>query len=181
MAYQLPFTGDTIKKIASYRATPPAQDLVDGVYTDASPRAITSGVEYKLIFDSGNLAREFSNGFSDNTGITTMWNFTDNVTSYSELLDTPTMVALPNCYFQPSSANAGDCIIRMYVNETSPILMDQAIVGYKGTTYEKMGDLFSYYLGDEAGFQVKTKGVYFTFEFEHNGNMKDMGIFHYLT
>lgn len=181
MAYQLNITGNTLRKLVNYRYTPPSQDIVDGVYTDSSPRSITAGTEYKLVFDDTNLAREFTNGFNDYTGITTMYDFTNNVTSYGEFLDTQTVVSLPNCYFQPSSANAGECIIRMYVNEDTPIQMDQAIVGYQGLSYEKMGDLFSYYLGSETGYDVKNKGVYFTFEFEHSGNMKDMGLFHYLT
>ena len=59
--------------------------------------------------------------------------------------------------------------------------MDQAIVSFKGTDYEKMGDLFSFYLGEETEYDVKNKGVYFTFEFSLSGTMIDQGMFIYLT
>jgi len=181
MAYQLNITGDELKKAVNLRVTPPTQDIVNGNYTDAAPLAVTAGTEYRLTFDDTNLARNFTNGFNTNTGITTMYDFTEDVAIYSDFVDTPTIVALPNLYFKPTAANAGECIIRMYVNETSPIQHDQATVSYQGAIYDKMGDLFSYYLGDEVGYQIKSKGIYFTFEFSHDGDVKDMGLFHYLT
>lgn len=181
MAYQLNITGADLTKVINQKYTPPSEDMVDGVYTSGSPLAITAGVEYRLSFDDANLARHFTNGFNSYTGITKMYDFDSDVALYEDFMDTPTIVALPNCYFEPSAASPGECIIRMYVNETSPILHDQAIVGYQGAAPEKMGDLFSYYLGDEVGYQLKSKGIYFTFEFTHNGNMFDMGLYHYLT
>lgn len=174
----LPFTGDQVKKILAYRNTPPTSDIVDGTYNNASPLAVTAGVEYRLTI--GTPARVFTNGFNSNTGITTMHDIVNDIGIYSEFIDTPNIQLLPNCYFKPTSANSGECIIRMYVNETSPILHDQAKVGYQGVIYEKMGDLFSFYLGDEVGYQIKSKGIYFTFEFSHNGNVKDMALYQYL-
>lgn len=181
MAHQLTVSGAELDKVIAYRYHPPMEDIVDGVYTISSPLAVSSGTEYRLTFDDSNLARYYSNGLTSESGITRMYDYENNVAVYNELLDTPIVVALPNCWFQPSSANSGECVIRMYVNETSPILHDQAIVGFQGTSYEKMGDLFSYYLGDEVGYQLKSKGVYFTFEFTHDGNLRDMALFHYLT
>jgi hypothetical protein len=175
------FTAAQLEKAAAYRLTPPTSDIVDGQYTSGSPKAITAGVEYRMDFDEAQLLRNFSNGFTTQTGVTKMYDFTNKVGYYQEIEDTPTIVALPNCLFIPSSANAGECIIRMYVNETAPILHDQAIVGYKGIVAEKMGDLFSFYLGDEAGYQIKSKGAYFTFEFEHNGSQYTEALYQYLT
>lgn len=175
---KLDFTAAQVNKAIAYRMTPISEDVVDGVYVTGSERAIVADTEYRLTFDSANYARHATNGFSGLTGITSLYDSTNDVFSYSDVQDTATVMALPNCWFTPSAANAGECLIRMYVNETSPILHDQAIVNYQGTTSEKMGDIFMWYLGDETGYQIKSKGVYFTFEFEHNGTMVDQGMFH---
>lgn len=181
MVIQSVHTIEEIDKSISYRLTPPTYDIVDGVYITGNTLPVNQGQQYRLVFDSQNLAREFSNGFSSKTGITKMYDFDNNVSYFQEFNDTPTIVALPNCYFKPSASSEGECIIRCFVNEPSPILLDQAIVGFKGQVYEKMGDLFSFYLGDEIGFQLKTKGIYFTFEFTLAGELKDMGLYQYLT
>ena len=80
---QLNYTTAEINKTIAYRNTPPAYDVVDGVYITGNTRAIIADTEYKLEF-TGALAREFSNGFNSNSGISKMWDFTDNVTSLTE-------------------------------------------------------------------------------------------------
>lgn len=160
------------------RLSPPIEDIVDSTYSSSNKLAVESGTEYRLSI--GSTARHFKGGFNDNTGVTMMFDITNDKAVYSEIYDTPIIDALPSCIFQPSSASAGECIIRAYVDENSPILHDQAIVGYKGNSPEKMGDIFKYYLGSEAGYDLKNKGIYFTFEFDHNGLLWDMSLLHHL-
>ena len=174
-------TDQQTKRSVHYRLTPPTCDLVSNQYTNAAPLSIVAGTEYRMNFDLANLARSFNNGFNANTGITRMYDFVNHVSIFDEFNDTPTIVSLPNVYFKPSTASKGECLISCYVNETVPILHDQAIVGFQGTIYEKMGDLFSFYLGNEVGYQLKSKGVYFTFIFDHNGQAKDFALNQYLT
>lgn len=176
MAIQLDFKAAQINRTVAYRDTAISEDIVDGTYNSTNKLPVTAGVEYRL--EIGTAARHFKNGFNSKTGITMLFDIDNDKAVYSEVYDTPTILALPNCLFQPSAASAGECIIKCYVDETSPILHDQAIVSYKGISPEKMGDIFQYYLGDEVGYQLKTKGVYFTFTFDHNGNMWDMSLNH---
>lgn len=169
------------KRAIHYRLTQPTLDMTDSVYTLASPLAVTANDTIRLTFSEDSLLRNFKNGLNTNTGISKLYNFTDNTTDWSEFEDTPTIVLFPNVLFKPASANEGKCIINCYVNESAPILHDQAIVDYKGTVYEKMGDLFSVYAGAESGYDVKNKGVYFTFSFSHDGLLYSKSLLQYLT
>jgi len=177
----IPFTGQQLIRTLSYRHQQPISDIVDGEFTLASPMTVTAGVEYFLTFDPLQLARNFENGMNVNSGISTLFDFDNNVTNWSEFEDTPMMVIEPNVIYKPNAANAGNCIIRIYANETSLIQFNQAIIDFKGGVFEKMSTLFSIYAGDETGFDIKNKGVKCSFEFSLDGLMHSMALKQYLT
>lgn len=163
----------------AYRLHPPYEDIVDGTYNSTNKLAIIADTEYRLSITT--IARIKQNGFGVESGITEMFSVVDDKGVYSEFYNSPIIVDKPNCMFQPTVASAGFCTINVYVDETSPILIDQAVLAYKGSVPTKMATLFSYYLGNEVGFDIKNKGVYFTFSFTHNGDLWDMSLLQYLT
>lgn len=163
----------------AYRLTPPSEDIVDGTYNVGNKLSYTAGVEQRLTI--GAAARHKKNGFNDNTGISMIFDIDNDVAIFSEFYDTPVIISKPNCFFQPSASNEGYCTIRVYVNETSPLLLDESRVVYKGNTPAKISTLFSFYIGSETGFDIKNKGVFLTFEFDHDGEIWDMALLQYLT
>lgn len=175
---KLSFTTAQINKALSYVISPISEDIVDGTNNVSNKLAVTAGVEYRLSI--GTPTRHKKNGFNSNTGITKIYDIDLDKSVYNEFADTENIEAFPNCIFQPGAASSGECIIRCYVDETVPIFHDQAIVSYKGTTPEKMGDNFTFYLGSETGYDLKNKGVYFTFQFDHNGHIWDKALYQHL-
>lgn len=175
MSYQLPFTGQEVKRILDARLHSPVQDVVGDNWTSGSPLAVTGGTEYT--FQCNGNTRLFS-VLPDH--ITSIWNTSTNIASFSEFDNTPEMVANVQFTFNPTASSSGILTLRVYVNETSPIIMKDYTIPFKGTT-EQYTILSTFYAGDFTGFDVKNKGVYFTIESTLDGSLYDPAIEIYRT
>jgi hypothetical protein len=172
---QLPFTATQITKILDGRLHSPIQDVVGDNWTVGVPLEMTAGVEYD--FEVNGNTRNFSI-LPDH--ITMIWNTSTNIATFSEFLNTPEIVANVQFTFNPDTAADGQITVRVYVNETSPILIKEVVYPYKAVT-ESYTALLTFYAGDSTGFDVKNKGVYFTVEATGNGDMYDPAIEIYRT
>jgi len=107
--------------------------------------------------------------------ITSRWNKTLSKISMPEELDSPTYVIDISPYFTPSSGNEGGVTMRIYIDEsgTRDFATDPLIRTYN--VRQKGSDLVSivgtWFFGDDAGFDAKNNGVYFTLEFENSGTI----------
>lgn len=175
MAVQLPFTAATITKILDGRLHSPIQDIVGDNYTIGVPLAMSAETEYD--FECNGNTRMFE-VFPEH--ITGMWNTSTNMATFSEFENTPEIVANVQFTFDPSVAAAGIITVRSYVDETSPLIMKEVTIPYKGIT-DNYNTLITFYAGDSAGFDVKNKGVYFTVETSGAGSLYNTAIELYRT
>lgn len=175
MSYLLNYTGDEIAKCLEGSYHNPIQDVVGDNYTSGSPLAMTGGVEYDFVCN-GN-TREFT---SFPSYITNIWNTTTNIATFPDFINTQMMQADISFTFDPSTATAGNIYVKVYVNETVPILISQKSQKYKSTP-EPVTITLTFYTGDETGFDVKNKGVFFKVESDANGDLYDTSIKIYRT
>ena len=175
MSYQLPFTGDEVKKVLDGRYNSPIQDCVGDNYTVGSPLAMIGGSEYNFVCN-GNT----SNFKKFPEHITSIWDTATNIATFSEFLDTPEIVANVQFTFNPSSSSSGTITVMAYVNETVPIEIKSVVIPYKATATRSTG-LITFYAGDATGFDVKNKGVFFTVESSGDGNLYDVALEIYRT
>lgn len=171
----LNYSVDEINKILDGRLHSPIEDIVGDDYTSASPLSMTAGTEYRFICN-GNL-RNFKN-FPDH--ITEIWNSTASLATFSEFLDTPEMVSNIQFDFDPDAAAAGTLTLKIYVNETVPILLKSYTVSYKALA-DRYTILGTFYIGEEIGFDVKNKGIFYTISSSANGELFDPALEIYRT
>lgn len=165
----------SLKKIVTTQGTTPWHDGADDAYTTSSRQTIVAGTEYD--FECNNLARHEDN-FPEH--ITELWDTTDNVATFVEELDTPVYVARVQLNFVPTIAAAGTIELSAYVNETVPLLVDTSLINYKASDTRATA-LFTFYIGSETGFDLKNKGIKFTYTMSGAGEVYDRGIFIYRT
>lgn len=173
--YQLPFTGDQLTKILDEQYKTPIQDVVGDNYTSGVPLAVSAATEYD--FECNGNTRNFTN-LPDH--VTSLWNTSTNICVPSELLDTPVLVFTVRFKFDPTVAAAGTITVNPYVNESVPIKFKPVTVPYKASLTD-VSALVTIYLGDDTGFDVKNKGVFFKFESTGAGDMYDPSIEIYRT
>ena len=175
MAYQLPFTGAEVQKILDGRYHSPIHDIVGDDWTVGVPLAVSATTEYTFMCN-GN-TRNFKN-LPDH--ITNIWNTSTGIATFEDFLDTPEMVSNVQFTFDPSVASAGILTLRVYVNETVPLVVKEYTVPYKAST-ERYTILATFYIGDSTGFDVKNKGVFFTVEATGAGSLYEPSIEIYRT
>lgn len=112
--------------------------------------------------------------------ITNLWDTANDLTEFTELLDTPQMVLNVRFTFIPAINAAGIVTIQPYVNETVPIMFKSVNVSFKANTAEVFG-LITIYTGSETGFDIKNKGVYFEISASAAGQAYDPTIEIYRT
>jgi hypothetical protein len=173
--YQLPFTGAQIQKILDEQYMTPLQDVTGDDYTVGAPLAVSASTEYDFTCN-GNI-RNFTNLPAH---VTSLWNTSTSICLGAELLDTPVLVLTVRFKFDPTVAAAGNITVNPYVNETVPIKFKPVTVPYKATL-TAVSALVTIYLGDETGFDVKNKGIFFKFESTGAGEMYDPSIEIYRT
>ena len=171
----LKFTANQIDQILDEQYKTPLQDVSGDNYTSGSPLAMSADTEYDFVCN-GNV-RNFTN-FPEH--VTSLWDTTNDICVPDELLDTPVLVFTVRFKFDPTVAAAGTITVNPYVNETVPIKFKPVTVPYKATLTD-VSALVTIYLGEETGFDVKNKGVFFKFEASGAGDMYDSSIEIYRT
>ena len=109
-----------------------------------------------------------------------MWDKTTNTAVFTGVVDTPLYVARIQFTFLPGTAAEGVMQFRAYINETVPVLIQQIRNTFK-TTESRMEALFAFYLGSETGYDVKGKGMKFTYSSSRAGQVYDRGVLIYKT
>ena len=153
----------------------PWHDCADNAYTSASKQAVTAGQTYD--FTANCLPYEKTNFPSH---ITKLWDKVTNLVTLIEVLDSPVFVARVQMNFLPDTSAEGYMEFKAYVNETVPILIQSITIAYKGTD-TRLEALFSFYVGSETGYDIKGKGLKFTYKPKTNGKVYDRGILIYKT
>lgn len=172
---QLPYSAAQIEKILDGRFHSPIQDVVGTNYTTGSRLAMSAATEYDFICNGAT--RNYMS-FPDH--ITNIWNTSTNIATFPEFMNTVEMVANVSFNFDPTVAAAGVLTLRVYVNETVPLVMKQYTAAYKNAD-ERYTVLATFYTGDDTGFDVKNKGVKFTIEASGAGELYDPSIEIYRT
>lgn len=172
---QLNFYTSDIEKILDGRLHSPIQDCVGDNYTIGSPMTVLANTEYP--FECNAATRNYKVFPSH---ITNIWDETLNVATFEDFLNTPEIVATPSFTFNPTVSANGNITVRMYINETVPVLLRTTTTNYKAIA-EEVFSLFTFYAGEESGYDIKNKGVYFTFESEFAGELYDTSIEIYRT
>ena len=175
MAYFSKFTGNQIDTILDEQYKSPLQDVIGDDYTTSSRLSMVAGTEYSFVCN-GNV-RNFTN-LPDH--VTSLWHTTNNICVPSELLDTPVLVFTVRFTFNPTVAAAGIVTLHPYVNETVPVEFKPVNVPYKASE-ARVSALVTIYLGEETGFDVKNKGVFFKVSTSGAGELYDPNIEIYKT
>lgn len=151
--------------------TPFRQDVVGD-----NPIAISAGVETRLVINGA--ARNVSQA---PPYMTDRYNTsTDVMTAISEY-DGPTYAGDVGFVWTPDASSEGHAAIRVYINDASPKLIRTYEVGYKGASALPLNIGTSWYWGEEDGYDAKNDGVYWTVEFEHDGDLTSPSIVVYNT
>ncbi len=174
---QLTQTFTQVQHMMDRMMTPFRQDVVGDNSIE-----ITGGAEALLAVDGD--ARNNSTGpayFTDR------WDTTNNKMTAVTEYDGPTYVADIGLVWAPDSSNAGTLTIRVYIDTsgtrnfaTDPLIRSYT-KSYKGSADLPINELATWYWGEEAGYDAKNDGVYFTVEFEHNGDVTSPSLIIYNT
>ena len=105
----------------------------------------------------------FTDRYNTTTGIMTA------VTEY----DGPSYMSKVGFTWTPTAESEGIGVVRMYINDTTPKLLDSYAFSYKGSLAFPINIFTDWYWGEEAGYDAKNDGVYWTVEFEHAGSVSN--------
>ena len=175
MVYESKYTGAVIDDVIDGRYKAFRQDVVDSNHTVGSPQAITANTEYMFTIDA--LAR---NDVTAPTYITDRWDAVNNKIAFPTELDGPTYVSDLSFIFDPSVASAGKYTIRIYIDDATPKLI-RAYSGWYKSVAEIHNKITTWYLWTDTGYDAKNDWVYFTIEFDGNGNLYSKGAIIYRT
>jgi len=153
----------------------PFDDCADNTYTSANKQTIVAGTEYD--FEANGLPYEKQNL---PTHITKLWDKTLNKCYFNDVVDSPVYVCRVQLNFLPNTAQAGVMEFHAYIDEPVPVQIQTIRVAYKATD-SKMEALFSFYVGEEEGYNIKENGMKFTYNASTNGKVYDRGILVYRT
>jgi len=171
---QIKFTTTEIEKALDSMINTPHHDVADDTFTTSARQSVTATTEYDFE----------ANGSFENTNlpthITKLWDKTTNKCYFSEMQDTPMCVARVQLNFDPTTAAPGVVEFHAYIDDTTPKLIQVIRVPYKATD-SRMEALFSFYVGSETGYDMKTDGLKFTYTPDANGEVYDRGILIYQT
>ena len=158
---QLTFTTEEVEHMIARCMTPFRQDVVGDNSISISANTET---RYAVDGDARNEAQA-------PPYMTDRWDTSNNIMTAVTEHDGPVYVADVSFTWTPSASSEGIARIRVYVNDTTPKLIKTYPVHYKGEAAEPMSVLTAWYWGDEAGYDAKNDGIYFTVEFEHAGTI----------
>ena len=134
--------------------------------------AITANTE--ALFVINGAARNVSQGPEY---MTNRWSTSSSTMTASTEHDGPTYVGDLGFVWTPSASAEGLAMIRVYINTsgtqtfaTDPEIRNY-VVSYKGVSAINRNVVATWYWGDEAGYDAKNDGIYFTIEFEHDGTV----------
>ena len=171
----LDVTAEQLNKIINGRHHSPIQDVVGDDYTEASKFTMTAGVASPFLCN-GNV-RNFKVLPSH---VTNMWSTSENKCLFTELDNTPMMVVDMSFMFLPGTASAGHITISAYIDDATSSLITSILIPYK-SSLTRASALLTFYLGSDAAFNVKGKGVKFTVQSDSNGEGYDPSIKIYRT
>ncbi len=121
------------------------------------------------------------------TYMTDRWDTTNNKMTAVAEYDSPIYVADVGFVWSPDASNAGTLTLRLYIDTsgTRNFATDPNIrtytKSYKGASDLPLNELATWYWGEEAGYDAKNDGVYFTIEFEHSGDVTSPSLVIYNT
>lgn len=164
-----------IKKSMNQDITQPWHDCNDNAYTSASKQSVSAGQEYA--FENNGLAYEATN-FP--THITKLWDKTTHKCYFNEVLDTPMYVAKVAMNFLPGVSAESYMEVFAYIDETVPIKIGSIRLPYKATD-SRLEALFTFYIGTVSGYDLKAKGLKFTYKPQTNGQVYNRSILVYKT
>lgn len=146
--------------------TPFRQDVVGD-----NSISITANIEAPFLVDGDarNIAQA-PDYFTDR------WNTTTSVMTASTEYDGPTYVGNVSFIWTPAASSEGTAVVRLYINDTVPKLIGTYGFEYKGASAVPYNIVTTWYWGEEAGYDAKNDGIYYTIEFEHNGTITSPGV-----
>ena len=171
------FTQTQVDDMIERGLTPFRQDVVG-----SNSIAISANTE--TLFVSNGAAR------NDVTGpayMTDRWDTTNNkMTAISEY-DHPTYVGDIGIVWTPDASSDGTAVVRVYIDDsgtrdfsTDPQIREYTF-SYKGASAISRNIVATWYWGTDVGYDAKNDGVYFTLEFEHNGDITNPSVVIYNT
>lgn len=149
----------------------PWEDAADSAYTSASKQTVTAGTEYA--FQVNRLAYSAWN-LPDFMG-TYLWDTNNHKIIFTPQIQYSVFTARVQLNFAPQSAAEGYIDFKAYICEETPALIQTIRVPYK-TTDTRLEALFSFYVGDDTGYNMKLNGLKFTYTPKANGGVYDRGI-----
>ena len=172
---QVNFTTAEIEKLLDGRYNNFRQDVGDSTHTVGSPQAVLADTEYLVTIDA--LSR---NDVTAPTYITDRWDSTNNKIALPTELDHPVYVGDIGFVFDPTASSAGVGVLRIYIDDAVPKEIRAYTFDFKGDP-ESVNIITTWYLGEDAGFDAKNDGVYFTVEFDQAGSLYNKGAVIYRT
>jgi len=136
---------------------------------------ITADTEARYVVDG-----DTRNSSTGPAYFTDRWDTTNNKMTAITEYDGPTYVADLGFVWTPDSSNAGTMTIRVYIDDASPKLIRTYTMSYKGASVT-VNTLATWYWGSETGYDAKNDGIYFTLEFEHDGDVTAPSVIIYNT
>jgi len=171
------FTKTQVDDMMDRGLNPFRQDVVG-----SNTIAISAGVE--TLFVNNGLARNETSG---PTYMVDRYDAVNNkMTAVSEY-DSPTYVGDIGLVWTPTASAEGLAVVRVYIDTsgTQDFSTDPEIrtyqLSYKGALALTRNIVATWYWGEEAGYDAKNDGVYFTLEFEHAGNVTNPSTVFYNT
>lgn len=140
--------------------------------------SITITADTEVLFAVNGNSRNETSG---PTYMTDRWDTTNSKMTAASEYDGPTYVGDIGFVWTPGAESEGVGKIRAYIDDASPKLIRTYNFSYKGATADPFNIVATWYWGEEAGYDAKNDGVYFTIEFGHNGSVTSPSIVIYNT
>jgi len=144
--------------------------------------SISAGVE--TLFVNNANAR---NSVSAPAYMTDRYDTVSNKMTASSEYDGPTYVGDLGVIWTPTASSEGEALVRLYIDtsgtrdfSTDPLIRTYTF-NYKGASAIPRNAVTTWYWGEEAGYDAKNDGVYFTLEFAHAGTITSPSCVYYNT
>jgi hypothetical protein len=134
----------------------------------AGTNTISISADTETLFLSNGATRNFSEGpayFTDR------YNTTTGVMAATTEYDSPVYAAKLSFNWVPDASSSGILLVRQYINDATPKLIGTYSKSYKGSAAFPESLITDWYWGTETGYDAKNDGVYWTIEFEHDGDV----------
>ena len=162
-----------VQQLLNTALHPPFHDLIDGEHTSISPQSLTSGVP--ALYTNDGTVRD---AISLPDHITTLWEPSTSIATFTEELNTPIYVA--RIEFTVDPASSGQIDFMAYINDTVPKVIQTTTSTFKNQI-SRISTLFTFYLGSETGYDLKNDGIYFEMLSDINADIYDKTLLIYRT